>query len=227
MSIRDDIGIASVIGDPARALMLWSLLDGQARPAGELAFYANVSAQSASNHLAKLVKAKMLSVEPRGRHRYYRLAGADIAEAVEAIVTLGNLPGKGSEDLRAQTPELKFARSCYDHLAGKLAVAITQRMEEKNLLVRSDHNFDVTESGQHWLKDLGIEVANVRQKRRKFARQCLDWSERRHHLAGALGAALFDRMLSLGWLARTRAPRVIRLTLDGRKSAERLLGITV
>jgi DNA-binding transcriptional ArsR family regulator len=219
--------IAALIGEPTRVMMLWSLVGGQARPASELAFYANVSAQNASAHLARLVEAGMLAVEARGRHRYYRLAGAEVAHAIEALAALApsakeitNLPSR-------QTPDLKYARACYDHLAGRVAVEICAALENKGYLAPVGVEFEVTGKGEKLFHDLGIDLSELRQQRRAFARQCQDWSERRPHIAGALGAALLERMFQRGWIARVRSSRVLRVTAKGREDVYKLLKITL
>jgi DNA-binding transcriptional ArsR family regulator len=228
MDVKQDLTeIAALIGEPTRVVMLWSLIGGQARPASELAFYANVSAQNASAHLARLVEAGMLVVEARGRHRFYRLAGVEIAHAVEALAALApsakemaNLPSR-------QTPDLKYARTCYDHLAGRVAVEICAALKDKGFLAPVGADFEVTDKGEKLFHDLGIDVRELRQQRRAFARQCQDWSERRPHIAGALGAALLERMFQRGWIAQVRSSRAVRVTAKGREDVYKLLKITL
>ncbi len=228
MDVRKDLAeIAALIGEPTRVVMLWSLLGGQARPASELAFYANVSAQNASAHLARLVEAGMLAVEARGRHRFYRLAGAEVAHAVEALAALAPAAKEMAGLPRGQTPDLKYARACYDHLAGRVAVEICAALEDKGYLTASGADFEVTGKGEKLFRDLGIEIGELRQQRRAFARQCPDWSERRPHLAGALGAALLEQMLRRGWIARVRSSRIIRVTTRGREDIYKLLKLTL
>jgi DNA-binding transcriptional ArsR family regulator len=229
MDVSSEIGgVATLIGEPARAVMLWSLLDGEARPAGELALQANVSAQSASTHLAKLLKAGLLSVERRGRHRYYRLGNPEVAHAVEALVALlpsARRPGSAAVPMWSRTPELAYARRCYDHLAGKVAVAIADGLLRKGWLVRAGKDFTVAEKGAHALCELEIDVAELATRRRVLARQCLDWSERRPHVAGALGGALLERLLARRWVASVRGSRILRVTLDGRAALNGLLSL--
>ncbi|HZS04081.1 MAG TPA: helix-turn-helix transcriptional regulator [Blastocatellia bacterium] len=224
MDVTTDIAsVAALVGEPARAVMLWSLVDGQARPAGELAFYANVSAQSASAHLSKLVAAEMLKVEDRGRHRYYRIATPEVALAIEAMAALAPSAKVIAGLPRGQTPDVKFARTCYDHLAGKVAVEICRAMLGHELLAPSGRDFLVTPKGEQWFINLGIEVSELRRQRRAFARQCPDWSERQPHIAGALGAALLDTMFRRSWIVRDRSARIIRLTTKGRSDLQALL----
>jgi len=228
MDVKTDLTeIAALIGEPTRVVMLWSLVGGQARPASELAFCANVSAQNASAHLARLVEAGMLAVEARGRHRYYCLAGAEVAHAIEALAALAPSAKEAAGSPPRQTPDLKYARTCYDHLAGRMAVEICAALKDKGYLTPVDAEFEVTGKGEKLFRDLGIEIGELRQQRRAFARQCQDWSERRPHIAGALGAALLERMFQRGWIARVRSSRVVRVTAKGREDVYKLLKLTL
>ena len=228
MDVKQDLAeIAALIGEPTRIAMLWSLLGGQARPASELAFYANVSAQNASAHLARLVEAGMLAVEARGRHRYYRLAGAEVAHAIEALAALAPSARATANLAPRQTPDLKYARTCYDHLAGRVAVEICAALKDKGYLAAAGADFEVTGKGEKLFHDLGMEIGELRQHRRAFARQCPDWSERRPHIAGALGAALLEQMFRLGWIARTRSSRIVRMTAKGKEDIYKLLRLNL
>lgn len=228
MNVKQDLAeIAAMIGEPTRVVILWSLLGGQARPASELAFYANVSAQNASAHLARLVEAGMLLVEAHGRHRYYRLAGAEVAHAIEALAALAPTAREMAALPPRQAPDLKYARTCYDHLAGKAAVEICAALKEHGYLKSAGGDFEITSKGEKLFRDLGIEIGELRQQRRAFARQCRDWSERRPHLAGALGAALLDRMFQRGWIARVRSSRIVRVTAKGKEDVYKLLKLTL
>lgn len=226
MEVKSEIaGIAALIGESARATILWHLLSGESRPASELAFYANISAQNASAHLAKLVEAGLLIVESRGRHRYYHIAGPEVAHAMEAIAALAPSAKARTHLPRGQTLDLKYARTCYDHLAGRVAVEICDAMQEKGLLEANGEDFDVTPKGESWLHKMGIGINELRHQRRFFARLCPDWSERRPHLAGALGAALLEQMFRQGWIAKIRSSRAIRVTTKGKQELYDLLGI--
>lgn len=218
--------ITALIGEPARAAMLWSLLDGKAYTAGELAIAANLSPQSASNHLSKLTEAGLLRVDKQGKHRYYRFAQPEVAYAIEALANLvpQHRPANGS--LLLHNGDIRYARTCYDHLAGKVAVGITQSLLRKKLLRHDEEAYTVTNKGALWLAELGIDLDAVRQQKRFFARPCLDWTERKHHLAGALGAALLDRMLAEHWLRRKPHERTVILTAKGEQALQRL-GIAV
>ncbi len=225
MNVEDEFsGIAVLLGERARALMLWCLLDGQARPAGELAFFANVSPQSASLHLAKLVEAGMLAVSSQGRHRYYTIAKPEVAHVIESMATLLPSAAKNHPLPRSRMPDFRVARTCYDHLAGKLAVELVTAMKEQGVLASGQKEFIVTEDGTGWLREFGIEVDELKRQRRAFARKCLDWSERQHHLAGALGSALLQELLKRKWLIR-RSERVVGVTLDGRRHFSNFFGI--
>jgi DNA-binding transcriptional ArsR family regulator len=233
MDVKNElVEIAALIGEPARTMMLWNLSGGQARPAGELAFYANISAQNASAHLAKLVEAGMLTVEAQGRHRYYRIANPEVAHVIEALAALtpsaNEMSARKIAQLpRGQTPDLKYARTCYDHLAGRTAVEICAALKNKCFLLAAGKGFEVTPEGEMWFRKLGIEIGNLRGQRRVFARQCLDWSERQPHLAGALGAALLEQMFRQNWIARVESSRIIRVTTKGKADLEKLLGLAV
>lgn len=218
--------VAAIVGEPVRAVMLWSLLDGRRRPASELAFVARVSPQSASVHLAKLLRAGMVAVEARGRHRYYRIARTEVSLAVEALATLMPVDRDVGVPTR-QTAGLRSARRCYDHLAGVLAIEIADAMQRKRWVIAGDGHFEVTLAGRRSLRALGIDVPALAAQRRPLARQCLDWSERRPHIAGALGAALLRQLVARRWLAGVRDTRALRLTMAGRDGLNGLLGLTL
>jgi DNA-binding transcriptional ArsR family regulator len=228
MDVKQDLAeIAALIGEPTRVVMLWSLVGGQARPASELAFYANVSAQNASAHLARLVEAGLLAVEARGRHRYYRLAGVEVAHAIEALAVLAPTAKAMAGAPPRQTPDLKYARTCYDHLAGRVAVEICAALKDKGYIEPVDADFEITGKGEKLFRDLGMEISELRQQRRAFARQCQDWSERQPHLAGALGAAMLERMFQRGWIMRVRSSRIVRVTTRGKEDVYKLLKLTL
>jgi DNA-binding transcriptional ArsR family regulator len=213
--------VAGLLGDPARAAMMWLLIDGRARPAGELAFAANVSAQSASGHLAKLVAAKLLHVETQGRHRYYRLADHTVALALESLAAINPRPQPRILPASRSTPQaMRFARTCYDHLAGELAVKLLTQIERKELLIRSGKSFELSSKGEKAFANLGVDLESVRGAKRQFACGCLDWSEREFHLGGALGAALLRQLLERRWLLRMQKTRVLQLTPQGREGLE-------
>jgi DNA-binding transcriptional ArsR family regulator len=213
---------ASLIADPGRAAMLLALLDGRALAAGELARCARISAQSASMHLAQLLQSGFVEVASEGRHRYYRIASAEVAHAVEALGVISS-PRK-SRPL-GESNAIRYARTCYDHLAGQLAVAIAEFLEVNEfILPRGKRDYALTESGEAFLRDWGIDVTSLRRSRRALARRCLDWTERRYHVAGGLGAAIYQRLAGLGWIRRDPESRAVRVTPTGQKELEGLLG---
>lgn len=217
---------AQLIADPTRARMLVALLNGRALPAGELAYSANVSAQTASSHLSKLLDGGLLAVEKEGRHRYFRLSGPVVAEALEHLSTLGNTAPLRRKPLNPKAQKLQFARTCYDHLAGRLGVAIAQGLLARDFIVAApDKRFEVSPAGHDWFSSIGVEIGALRPTRRGLARQCLDWTERTHHLAGPLGVALLDRFCADGWLRRSRESRAVFLTPKGYTELKRRLGI--
>jgi DNA-binding transcriptional ArsR family regulator len=214
--------IAALLAEPTRAAILVSLLDGCARTASELAACAEVSPQVASNHLSKLLNGKLLELEVQGRHRYYRLASPEVARALESLAAIRQ---PSNHQVVSKVPlELQFARTCYDHLAGRLGVAITEGLLEQKYLSEKTSDYKVTLAGEVWFADFGIDVRALQHSRRSFARRCLDWSERKPHLAGVLGATLFHRLHMLGWIAKEKG-RAVRLTLVGREGFERELGL--
>lgn len=219
--------IGALIGDPARAAMLSVLMDGRALTATELAYFAGVTPQTASSHLAKLQAAKLLRVEVHGRHRYYCLAGTAVAEAVEAMMVLAahRVPPRRPPVAPLQADRL--ARTCYDHLAGTLGVSLATAMVENNYLVPEKNDFRLTATGERFMVEMGVAVAQARNKRRAFARQCLDWSERRPHLAGALGAAFAARCFELRWVRHSPEGRALVITPKGRKACVANFGVEV
>lgn len=218
--------VASLIADPTRAAMLAALLDGRARPAGELAYASGVTAQTASAHLSKLLAGGFIVVEKEGRHRYYRLAGAHIAEALERLAAIHCEEPIRRKPLSPQARELRFARCCYNHLAGQLGVAVTQAMQRQGFIVAAtEKQFEVTDAGIAWFGGIGLDVRVLKPTRRGLARQCLDWTERMHHLAGPLGVEFFDALCENGWLQRSRNSRAVRITPKGRSELKRHFGI--
>jgi len=219
--------IGALLADPGRAAMLWSLMDGSARPAGELTLIAGLSPSAASGHLAKLTEGGLLSLEVRGRHRYYRIATSEIATAIEALAHLAqaSAPARPTPVAARTVPvEIRYARTCYDHMAGELAVRVFDHLLERGWLIEnSGGDVEATEDGAKVLARWGIDVGAQRARKRRFACTCLDWSERRAHLAGALGAALLDHWTRNRWVERTDRPRALRITPAGRQQFEALL----
>lgn len=220
---------AALIADPARAAMLLALLDGRALTAGELARAADVSAQSASGHLAKLVSGGMILVHPQGRHRYYRMAGAEVGAVLE---TLGVIATTTPPRMILRTPRdqaLCFARTCYDHLAGTLAVSLARRLEGDGVIRPAgagEREYALGPEGAAWLGRFGIDEARLQRRSRLLARRCMDWTERRPHIGGALGVTLLDSFVDRGWLARKPDTRALRVTDRGRRGFQEL-GVSV
>jgi DNA-binding transcriptional ArsR family regulator len=212
--------IGALLADPGRAAMLWALMDGSARPAGELTLIAGLSPSAASAHLARLTEGGLLALEVRGRHRYYRIASADIAASIEALANVAQAaaPQRHTPQPARTVPvDMRYARTCYDHMAGELAVRVYERLVGDGLLTPHGDTLDATPAGAERLAGWGIDVARQRAARRRFACTCPDWSERRPHLGGALGAALLDAWSSHGWVERTDRPRVLRVTPAGHR----------
>lgn len=217
---------ASLIADPARAMMLTVLVDGRARPAGELAYAAGITPQTASSHLAKLLAGGLIVVETEGRHRYYRLAGSHVAQALEQLATIQPAAPVKRKALTAQARQLRFCRCCYDHLAGQVSVAIAAALVERDYLVAApDKQFEVTAAGVTWFKGIGLDVGTVKATRRGLARQCLDWTERQHHLAGPLGVELLAVLCDNGWARRSKSSRAAEITPKGWIALKHHLGI--
>ncbi|HEY2022904.1 helix-turn-helix transcriptional regulator [Paraburkholderia sp.] len=217
---------AFLIADPARAAILMSLADGRALPAGELAYAAGVTAQTASSHLAKLLEGGLLTVEKEGRHRYYRLADAQVAALLESLATIAARSPVRRKPYGSDARKLRVARCCYDHLAGQVGVAITQQLMQRGFLAAgTDKRFEVTPSGTQFFGDLGIDVATLRPGKHGIARQCLDWTERQHHLAGPLGAKLMSTLCDNGWLLRSPSSRAVQVTPRGWAQFYQRLGV--
>lgn len=218
-------GIAAAIAEPARARMLCRLLDGHARTSTELAAVAGVTASTASVHLAKLTERRLVKVLPQGRHRYYSLHDAHVAAALEALTVVA---GEPRARFVPSTPErLRVARTCYDHMAGTLAVRLHDSLFALRWLSRGEDGYNVTRAGVEGLRDVGVDVDAARASRRRFACACLDWSERRPHLGGAIGAALLAEVLKRRWVAANRHDRALEVTSAGRREFRAHFGLVV
>lgn len=218
-----------MLADPARVAILWALIDGRALPAGELAHAAGVSASTASSHLSRLTRAGWVGVEDQGRHRYMRLINPDVASLLEALAVVGGPPAEKYRERGGPPEELRMARSCYDHLAGRASVALAESLQAEGSLTEEGRLYTVTPAGKTRLARLGINAdslaGDARRRKRDLARTCIDWSERRHHIAGALGQALLEQVLERGWFERKQGSRALRLTNDGRRALWREFGI--
>jgi DNA-binding transcriptional ArsR family regulator len=210
--------IAALIGDPARANILAALIDGRALTASELAAEAGVTKQTASSHLSRLSDGGLLAFEAQGRHRYYRLASEDVSQALESLMALSHTSGPSRTRTGPRDPALRHARACYNHLAGELGVAAYNGLVKRRWLKLVDDGLALTPSGERAFTAFGIEIAALTTQRRPLCRPCLDWSERRHHLAGSLGVALLDRITQLKWAKREKASRVVRFTPAGESA---------
>jgi DNA-binding transcriptional ArsR family regulator len=240
----DIAAVAAVLADPGRAKMLLALGDGRALPASTLASEAGVAASTASVHLAKLVEAGLFHVEAHGRHRYYRVSGPHVGELLEALARLA--PAAPVRSLREGTRAraVRSARTCYDHLAGQLGTAIMAAMIDQGVLAGGDGTFHpnssgrdrlssagwdcdyrLTDTGRAWIDDFGVKVPSG--TRRPLIRYCVDWSEQRHHLAGALGAGLLNRLEGLGWVQRSPTTRAVQVTEDGRSGLASTFGVEI
>jgi len=229
----DIASVAGLIGDPVRATILAALVDGRALPAGELAFLGNVAPQTASFHLGKLVDAALISVQRQGKYSYYRLASDAVASALESLAALSPLRSQVERRFESRREservgELRFARSCYKHLAGVLAVEINQALLKRQITeAGADNSYCLTEKGRQWCEDLGLQFPRSASKRENLGRACLDWTERRHHLGGELGVALFSRLKGLGWVAANPETRAVRVTHAGVRELHQQLGIGI
>ena len=216
--------IAALIADPARATMLSALIDGGALTAGELAGAARITPQTASAHLAKLTEAGVLAVTRRGRHRHFRLASPAVGGMIDGIVAVALLKRPPHHPLSPEARALSAARICYDHLAGRLSVALTDSLVARAYIVLGDDVAEITKTGRRFLADFGLERRTA-PTRRHFCRLCLDWTERRPHLAGGVGAALTKRYFDLGWLERLKQSQAVRVTTSGRRGFRDVFGI--
>ena len=217
--------LAALIGEPTRTAMLIELMSGRALTATELATRAEVASSTASDHLAQLVRGGLLTCLAQGRHRYYRLASAEVARLIEALGALSDAPHARAPVEPELVAGLKFARTCYDHLAGRLGVAVAEALVSRGLLNSESDSFRLTPAGESWLSKFGVDLAATRRAKRAYTRACLDWTERRPHLAGALGAALYSRLVELGWLERLDGERTVELTALGAAGLRAELGI--
>jgi len=216
--------VAGAIAEPARTKMLCSLMDGHARTSTEMAAIAQVSASTASAHLARLKNDGLLTLHTQGRHRYYSLAGPHVAQAIEGLMQISRNTSRG---FVSTTPtRLQFARTCYDHMAGTLAVHLHDHFIASGWLM-GDGTYQLSAAGEQAMTELGIDVPALRAQRRRFACSCLDWSMRRPHLAGALGAALLQSVIRRGWVTQDLDSRALGLTAKGRKALASRFGMDI
>jgi len=222
------VEVAALVGDTARATMLAALMGGQALTASELAALARISKSTASGHLGKLVKARLLDVTQKRRNRYYRIASPLVARMLESIKAVAAIETPARYRPRsAQDDALRFARTCYDHLAGRLGVAIADALVAKRFVVLTEEGGEVTAAGARFLTGFGANLNSKTAGRRIFCRACLDWSERRYHVAGFVGAEIWRRCLERGWLTQGRGTRAVQLTAAGRRGLRETFGVTL
>lgn len=219
MSAAPDLAaVAGLIGDRARANILLALMEGRALTATELARAAAVTKQTASSHLAKLLDARLVAVERAGRHRYHRLADDDVGLAIEQLIGLAARLDLKSVETGPADAAMRKARVCYDHLAGDMGVLLLDSFERRALVRRSGRTLALTDGGERFLNDRGIDLAALSARRRPLCLSCLDWSVRRYHLAGALGAALLSRCLDEGWARRVKGTRTLMFSVVGERA---------
>jgi DNA-binding transcriptional ArsR family regulator len=208
--------IAASIGDPTRARMLGVLMTGEQLPSGEIAQAAGVNPSTASEHLGKLVHEGLVAVEARGRHRYFRVADADVAHALEALALVAERTAASVKWQKQPFQPLKHARTCYRHLAGELGVRLLRSMLDRDRLVAGERGYELTPAGGAWLAQLGIDPKGPAHGER-YAYPCLDWSERRDHMAGKLATTLLDYFMERRWLARLPQSRALKVTPEGER----------
>ncbi len=225
MDVEPDVSrVARTIGDPTRMRMLTLLMEGRALTAKELAHGTRVEPATATAHLRRLVDDSLIVSTAQGRHKYFRLASADVAHCVEALLAVA-VPAKAPR--AAPLHPIHEARFCYDHLAGRLGTQITATLIKRGRLRPDGRDYLVPKSGERWFADLGVDLATIASTRRRFAFGCLDWSERQEHLGGALGAALAQRLLDLGWLKRKPGTRIVGVTTRGAAALAEEFGFIV
>lgn len=224
--IPDITYIASLIADKRRAIMLDALMSKEKLNATELANKANITPQTASSHLTKLVAGGLINVESNGRSKFYNIARPEVAEALEALTLIGTQTTVKSLSYYDEVNQHQKARSCYDHLAGNLGVQITKKLVEKEYLIDgAEKDYVVSEKGEVFFRNFGIDLALLKKKKRNLARKCLDWSEQQYHLAGALGAAMQEKFLHQKWIYKKPDSRVILITETGSRNFSALFDI--
>lgn len=218
--------VGALLGDPGRANILAALMDGRALTATELAYVAGVTPQTTSGHLARLTAANLLALHKQGRNRYYRLASPLVGSMLESVMTVAAVQVP-ERRCRSSCPDaqMRTARSCYDHIAGRLGVAIADALIAREYVALGEDGGELTEAGRSFLEDFGADAILASRSRRAFCRPCLDWSERRWHIAGAVGVALLRRSLELGWVARLRDTRALAITGTGRQGFAEAFGV--
>src|SRR5262245_42166668 len=210
--------VAALLGEPARTRILTALLTGRALTAKELAYFAGVTPATASSHLSRLLGGNLLAMEKQGRCHYYRLRSAEVARAIEGLMAVATAPSSGWPPYHRVEPALREARMCYDHMAGRLGVAVCDMLLRRRHVVLADGGGEVTVPGERFLAELGVDLRKARGAKRHYCRSCIDWTERRHHISGAVGAALADAFLARGLVTRVPDSRALSVTPAGRKT---------
>jgi DNA-binding transcriptional ArsR family regulator len=210
--------VAALLGEPARTRILTALLTGRSLTAKELAYFARVTAATASSHLSRLLAGHLLVMEKQGRCHYYRLRSAEVARAIEGLMTVATVPANGWPPHHRVEPALQEARMCYDHVAGRLGVAVCDMLLRRHHVVLADGGGEVTPAGERFLAELGVDLPKARGAKRHYCRSCIDWTERRHHISGAVGAALAEAFLARRLVARISDSRALSVTPLGRKT---------
>ena len=219
MNINPNLStVASLVSDPSRAAILTVLMDNRFHSAGELSYMAQIKPQTTSFHLAKMIDANLITADKQGRHRYFRIQSPEVAKIMETLLTLSPPAKVRSLKQASEDKAIRHARTCYDHIAGTLGVQLTDFFLKKGLILDNNDEFLLSEAGEFFLTSLGIDISKVRKKRRSFSHKCLDWSERRYHLAGALGYALLELSLANSWLERLEKTRALRITPKGKSA---------
>ena len=218
----DIASVAALIGDSTRANMLMALMDGRAYTATELALFGDVTPSTASSHLARLQKGGLIKQMKQGRHRYFQLATDDIAEMLEKLMSVTSSLKERTVPRHPQNQELRYARICYDHLAGEMGVKLMDSLIEQQFIMQQRDAIEVTPAGMEWCQNEGIQIDKYKTRRRPLCRPCLDWTERKTHLAGAMGAAILDRIIDLKYARREVESRVIIFREEGKRFVERL-----
>ncbi|MEW6737835.1 MAG: winged helix-turn-helix domain-containing protein [Acidobacteriota bacterium] len=218
--------LARTIGDTTRIRMLTLLMQGRALTAKELAYGSGVEPATATAHLQRLEGDGFVNSTTQGRHKYFSLASADVARLIESLMVVAPQTESNSTKKKIADP-VRLARFCYDHLAGKLGTHLREELLSRNLLIQADKAFFITTDGEQWFQSFGIDLSALRRSRRQFAYQCLDWSERKDHVAGALAAALAQRMITLGWITRNKNSRIVSITKLGQKALAEQLGFSI
>src|SRR5215813_3321002 len=210
--------VGALLGEPARTRILTALLTGRALTAKELAYFAGVTAATASSHLSRLLGGNLLAMERQGRCHYYRLPSADVARAIEGLMTVATVPSSGWPPHHRVEPALREARMCYDHMAGRLGVAVCDMLVRRRHVVLVDGGGEVTPAGERFLEEFGVDLPKARGAKRHYCRGCIDWTERRYHISGAVGAALAEAFLARRLVARIGDSRALSVTSLGRKT---------